>query len=385
LSANPAKTVRWQKAAAVLSVAALSIILSAPALAKPADELKEIETALDTQKEKEDELKQREQSASQDLQKLQQQLISATNALQEKQNTAEELSDKLQSLAAESKSKSASLDSSRENLSTLLSALLQLSRDPPEVMLLQKDMSSDQIRRGILLRSMLPRVQAATTSIAEDLSELEKLHEAIGEQQRLVTAAEKNLLWQKDNLDKLVKIRQGLLQKTASQRAAIAKQLENLTAEAQDLRQLMQKVGQASAMPKEKDLKAKPLTLKQGLRLPVSGKTIKTFGTKDSYGVLSQGITISAPLGSPVVAPSSGKVVFAGPFKGYGQIVILAHKGGYHSFLAGFGRIDAETGQDVAAGEPMGVMPEKSGAAPSSRPELYFEWRKNGDPVDPAG
>jgi len=59
--------------------------------------------------------------------------------------------------------------------------------------------------------------------------------------------------------------------------------------------------------------------------------------------------------------------------------LILQHDGGYHSFLAGFGRIDADMGQDVEAGEPLGVLPVKE----DTRPELYFEWRHNTEPVDP--
>ncbi len=112
----------------------------------------------------------------------------------------------------------------------------------------------------------------------------------------------------------------------------------------------------------------------------MAGSIIRTFGSKDSDGITSHGLTFKTPLGAPVAAPASGRVVFAGPFRGYGQILILQHKGGYHSFLAGFGRIDAEMGQDVEAGEPLGVMPVKESA---EKPELYFEWRRNGEPVDP--
>jgi septal ring factor EnvC (AmiA/AmiB activator) len=117
------------------------------------------------------------------------------------------------------------------------------------------------------------------------------------------------------------------------------------------------------------------------LRWPVSGAVRKNFGDRDADGVTSEGMTFIAPSGAPVVAPLAGKVVFAGPFRGYGQIMILQHDNGYHSFLSGFGRIDAETGQEVAAGEPLGVLPVKTGA----KPELYFEWRRGGEPVDPAG
>ena len=82
-----------------------------------------------------------------------------------------------------------------------------------------------------------------------------------------------------------------------------------------------------------------------------------------------------------MVAPRAGKVVFVGPFRGYGLIMILQHANGFHSFMAGFGRIDAEMGQDVVAGEPLGVLPVK----PGGRPELYFEWRRGDEPVDPMG
>jgi septal ring factor EnvC (AmiA/AmiB activator) len=57
----------------------------------------------------------------------------------------------------------------------------------------------------------------------------------------------------------------------------------------------------------------------------------------------------------------------------------LQHANGYHSFLSGFGRVDAEMGQELSAGEPLGVLPVKAG----TKPELYFEWRRGDTPIDP--
>jgi septal ring factor EnvC (AmiA/AmiB activator) len=111
----------------------------------------------------------------------------------------------------------------------------------------------------------------------------------------------------------------------------------------------------------------------------VSGAVKRHFGDKDADGVTSEGLTFAAPSGAPIVAPYAGRVVFAGPFRGYGLIIILQHGNAYHSFLSGFGRIDAEMGQDVEAGEPLGVLPIKAG----SKPELYFEWRRGDQPVNP--
>ena len=71
--------------------------------------------------------------------------------------------------------------------------------------------------------------------------------------------------------------------------------------------------------------------------------------------------------------------MFAGPFKGYGQLLIIAHGGGYHSLLAGFGRIDRAVGQFVLAGEPVGLMATET----SEKPILYLELRRKGDPVNP--
>jgi murein hydrolase activator len=80
-----------------------------------------------------------------------------------------------------------------------------------------------------------------------------------------------------------------------------------------------------------------------------------------------------------VVAPDSGRVLFSGPFRGYGLILIIEHTGGYHSLLAGLGRIDATVGRTVEAGEPVGTM----GHDPDRNPSLYFELRRSGQPTNP--
>ena len=97
----------------------------------------------------------------------------------------------------------------------------------------------------------------------------------------------------------------------------------------------------------------------------------------DEGGVRSKGITITSRPGAAVVAPYDGVVAFAGPFRGYGQLLIIEHSEGYHTLLAGLGRIDAAVGQHILAGEPVGVM-ENDGA-----PSLYVELRRDGQPINP--
>ncbi len=361
--------------ATLKSVAGLvlfALIAAPPARAETAEELQQIEQSLAQQKQEAEALEQREQATTQDLDLLKGQLITATEALQDKQEEQDRLEDSLAELEQKVSNRSGTLGASRARLVQLTSALTQLSLQPPESFLLRDAPTEDHVHRAILLRTLLPRLQAETEGLTNELGDLEATLQTLTEKKRIVAAARQNLAWQRSNLDQLMRTRQGLLQKTAAQKAAIAKQLEALAAEAKDLRQLMEKVSRPVAPKGAQRLRA-------GLRLPVAGRITRTFGAKDEAGVSSQGLTLTAAPDSPVVAPRDGRVVFAGPFRGYGQIVILQHGDGYHSFLSGFGRIDADMGQNVAAGEPLGVLP--SGG--SARPELYFEWRHNGDPLDP--
>jgi murein hydrolase activator len=71
--------------------------------------------------------------------------------------------------------------------------------------------------------------------------------------------------------------------------------------------------------------------------------------------------------------------VFAGPFRGYGQILIIAHGDGYHSLLAGLDRVDSLVGQWLLAGEPVGTMADSA-----DQPRLYLELRHNNQPINPA-
>jgi murein hydrolase activator len=90
-----------------------------------------------------------------------------------------------------------------------------------------------------------------------------------------------------------------------------------------------------------------------------------------------------------VTAPVDASVLYAGPFRSYGQLLILNAGDGYHVVLAGMGRITVTQGQAVLAGEPVGAMGEARVASAASkdvgsgRSELYVEFRKDGKPVDP--
>src|SRR5437899_1931668 len=124
------------------------------------------------------------------------------------------------------------------------------------------------------------------------------------------------------------------------------------------------------------------------LPLPVNGARIKEFGAADGLGGTEKGVSIAARPGGQITAPCDGWVVYAGPFRNYGQLLILNAGGGYHVLLAGMERISVDLGQFVVTGEPVAVMGGRvlsaaALAAGSGQPVLYVEFRKDGTPVDP--
>jgi len=354
---------------------ALALFLLAPlaAHAKTDDKLRQVEQQLNEKKQQQEELDKAAREASKGLGELREKLIESAKTLQEKASEQEALEDKLDDLTGQIAEKSKNAAQERQQLSLMVSALVEIASRPPESLFLQNHVTDDHIHRSLLLKAILPRLKEDAESAARDLAALYDLQKQLADQKRLVAAAHENIQHQQNDLDQLIAARQGFLQRTEAQKAEIANHLAELSDQARDLRQLMEKVSPPQHAPQgsARDNVA--------LKWPVSGSVRRHFGDKDADGVTSEGLTFAAPSGAPIVAPYAGRVVFAGPFRGYGLIIILQHGNVYHSFLSGFGRIDAEMGQDVAAGEPLGVLPIKSGA----KPELYFEWRRGDEPVDP--
>lgn len=128
---------------------------------------------------------------------------------------------------------------------------------------------------------------------------------------------------------------------------------------------------------------------KRRLPLPINGIRIREFGAPDGLGGTEKGLSVASRAGAQVTAPCDGWVVYAGPFRSYGQLLILNAGGGYHVLLAGMERISVDLGQFVLTGEPVAVMgggPQSAAAVAtgSSQPVLYIEFRKDGAPVDPS-
>ena len=122
---------------------------------------------------------------------------------------------------------------------------------------------------------------------------------------------------------------------------------------------------------------------KHNVGLPVKGKIVKLFGQTDPIGLTTKGITISTRPGAHVVASFDGRVIYAGPFRTYGNILIIDHGEGFSTLLVGLGYIGVKTEQVILGGEPVGKMETGSLKNKEINQKLYIELRKHGKPIDP--
>src|SRR5207244_4831524 len=92
------------------------------------------------------------------------------------------------------------------------------------------------------------------------------------------------------------------------------------------------------------------------LPLPVNGVRVREFGAADRLGGTEKGLSIATRGGAQVTAPCDGWVVYAGPFRSYGQLLILNAGGGYHVLLAGMERDSGGLGPLLPTGATVAVV-----------------------------
>ena len=125
-----------------------------------------------------------------------------------------------------------------------------------------------------------------------------------------------------------------------------------------------------------------------GCKAESDGTASGLLALMDRHGVERAAlVSIATRPGAQVTTPCDGWVVYSGPFRSYGQLLILNAGGGYHVLIAGMERISVTIGQFVLTGEPVATMGTTSQvasilAATSSQPVLYIEFRKDGTPID---
>lgn len=406
------------------------LAVAGPACAQSTQDLDQIQQQIEQGQQQSDALKARAKQLDQEIADLQAAMVKAAKDVQDTESKVTDLEQTLDQLEQTAHDKNAALEKEQGRLASALMALQRLSRQPPQTILFSPEPPIDAARTARLLSLITPALDARARALQSDLSELREVRAEMAARRDSLAAAVTKLAGDNRSLSDLLAKKASLQQQTLSESAATTERIDKLADQAKNLQDLIERLdkakakagepeeGQAAATsteisgapaqagqaaePADTQLAAaenpasrspetparmqRPADFRDfppdaaGIVQPARGKITVNFADPQDSGGQSKGMMLETRPHAQIVAPFDGQIVFEGPFRSYGQILIIEHGGGYHTVLAGLGRADAVVGQWLLAGEPVGVM----GSPDTGHPQLYLELRRDGQPIDPA-
>lgn len=366
-----------------------SVALYAQDREKTQQELRALEAVIEKKQRAKEALEQKTELAETEAEKVSQQLVAAAKNIRITEETATRLEVRIQDLENEAAQLNAALSARQGELLELLSALERLAKRPAPLALLQPREALTTARSASLMGTIVPEISAKAELLKTDLNTLASIQEDTSRQRFNLKNTLERLTERQLNLASLLERRKSEASSARSRVEATDQEIRQFAREAKSLRELLDKLARSAAKVARRPSKqnagrlptfqpGRPIAeLKGALPQPASGRISSKFGERLSVG-RAQGIKITTRANAQVVAPYDGQVVFAGPFKAYGQLLILDHGDGYYSLLAGLGLLNASVGQWVLTGEPVGIMNASDGNR-----DLYVEMRKGRNAFNP--
>jgi septal ring factor EnvC (AmiA/AmiB activator) len=244
---------------------------------------------------------------------------------------------RLTALEQAARAQEAKLAAAQAPLAQLLATAQRLARRPAALALVRPNAVDQTVRTRALIASLAPEIRRRTAALRQEMIATDKAR--------------------------------------AETEQALAALLQAGT-DADRLAQSPRQTARLAALPGPA-FAPTPGSALHAYRLPATGTVVMGLGERSGVGVRARGLTLATPPGATVIAPALGRVAYSGPFRGYGDIVILDHGHGWTTMVAGLELATATGGELVAAGAPIGHMAR-------DEPRLTIELRHNGLPVDVA-
>jgi murein hydrolase activator len=399
-----------------------SIDEKAKALANQQIELKGVQDTIQESEEQRRKIEAEIENLRGDRARLEAALIDTTQQVSATEAKVSEAEARIENLNGREEAIRRSLASRRTVIAEVLASLQRMGRTPPPALLVAPEDMLRAIRTSMLLGAVVPQMRAETEALVSDLADLIRLRQSVATEKAQLARQVQDLGEQRQKLAALIDTRQAALGVAQQALAAEHDRAANLASQASNLVQLIARMEDelagakraadearkaAAARQAEAETgKGQPNTspfadpgrlapamafadVKGLLPMPVSGTIIKPYGSPDGYGGTEKGLLIATGPRAVVAAPYDGWIAFSGPYRSYGQLLIINAGSGYYMVLAGMERINVEAGQFVLAGEPVANMGDgsvKTAAAiaiGAAQPILYVEFRKDGAAIDP--
>jgi len=357
-------------------------------------DLQNIETDLRKTKILKKEFEQKTIEAESRIKAIEKKIISSARKIQISESKLTSLEDELNHLKPKETSLSKTLRYEDLQMKSALQALQRIALRPSDSLLFQPFKPEEAIRSGLILSTVIPEITKNINKLESKLSTLYDLRTEISSKKLEVRIAKAHLIDEKGRLELIYKEQKNETKDLRKISNEANNKIILLSKEAESLRELLEiiiserkealkGVGSPSKSiiqvrrPKTPNKKEGTITNNEFIPFPVSGKLVKRYGESIDDGSRAKGIIIKTRPNAQVVSPSEGIVVFAGQFRGYGNLMILQHENKYHTLLSGMHSLRGYVEQKVQKGTPIGTMPS------SNEPRLYVELRRNSLPINP--
>ncbi len=382
-------------------------------------ELRRLETDLQTTRARQEQIERERAELQAEIDSLRSQMVLASRTTRENEAALTALEQALADLNRDATQRRAALAEKRAQMGSTLGALQRLSLHPPELLAVLPQPPEQSVRGALVLRGLVVPLERRARTLNEELQQMQAVEAEILRQRQRIEVASRSLAGERRQIETLLRRKQELEKRLEDEERQADARAQRLAGQARDVRDLLDRMireriaeearkreeeerrraeeaqraaaaasaGGPSAIPSARIGSGNQgsAAISGGARtFPAAGRILASYGQTNDAGTAERGITIQVREGALVVAPAAGTVLFAGPFRGYGLILIVEHPGGYHSLVAGLARIDARVGRPVAAGEPIAVA--GSTTTPGQGPgtgAVYFELRRQGQPVNP--
>lgn len=285
-------------------------------------------------------------------------------------------------LTAENERLSAGFANDRVAVTRLLAVLQRLQHDMPPALAMRPDDALGAARGAMLIGASLPPVYAQAAALSRRIEGLKTSRARLEARRREAAATAASLTAARTELDGLLAQKEKEAETAGASYETLRVQMAATARQASDFQSLLAKVKalrqKGGAEPSVVFVTAQNGGGENGparnsLLEPVVGTVV------DAGEAGNRGISYVTRPGAQVIAPSDGKVLYAGPYHKAGQVLILEITSGYDLVLAGLGRVTVRPNDHLLAGEPVGTMAPDG---PDNR--LYFEMRRGGHGTSPA-
>jgi septal ring factor EnvC (AmiA/AmiB activator) len=339
-----------------------------------------------------DSAKQKSGLLAQEASTLRQKLVATAARVENLEQETVTLDDEIARLEKQNEALTQSFARDRISVTKLLAILERLQHDMPPALAVRPDDALAAARGSMLVGASLPPLYDEAARLAVRIDALKATRIALVKRRTDAVKVAGELGRARGDLETLTTEKEAEAEEAGSEYDTLKTRLGVIAAQAADFQALVSRVaslrrnggGDSGIVTVTAANSGSLGPLSKGSLLPPVVGTIaaNSAGTAKNAAESTKnpGLTYVTQEGAQVIAPSDGRVLFAGPYHKSGQVLILEITTGYDLVLAGLGRVTVRPNDELLAGEPVGNMPAESS---SSVERLYFELRQNGHGLDP--